>query len=82
MGISDEIEDATIAIDETKISEIKATRRRSDDLEIIVFRQNISQSDLKIINMKMSLKLVYLHLIKKKKLEKDLKGSVCVTVDD
>ena len=32
MGISDEIEDATIAIDETKISEIEATKRRSDDL--------------------------------------------------
>ena len=28
MGISDEIEDATIAIDETKISEIEATKRR------------------------------------------------------
>ena len=28
MGISDEIEDATIAIDETKISEIEVTKRR------------------------------------------------------
>ena len=28
MGISDEIEDPTIAIDETKISEIEATKRR------------------------------------------------------
>ena len=28
MGISDETEDATIAIDETKISEIEATKRR------------------------------------------------------
>ena len=28
MDISDEIEDATIAIDETKISEIEATKRR------------------------------------------------------
>ena len=28
MGISDEIEDATIAIDETKISEIEATKQR------------------------------------------------------
>ena len=28
MGISDEIEDATIAIDETKVSEIEATKRR------------------------------------------------------
>ena len=28
MGISDEIEDAMIAIDETKISEIEATKRR------------------------------------------------------
>ena len=28
MGISEEIEDATIAIDETKISEIEATKRR------------------------------------------------------
>ena len=27
-GISDEIEDATISIDETKISEIEATKRR------------------------------------------------------
>ena len=43
MGNSDEIEDATIAIDETKITEIEATTRRSDDLEIIAFRQNISQ---------------------------------------
>ena len=28
MGISDKIEDATIAIDETKISEIEVTKRR------------------------------------------------------
>ena len=28
MGISDEIEDATIAIDETKISEIEATKQQ------------------------------------------------------
>ena len=28
MGISDEIDDATIAIDETKISEIEVTKRR------------------------------------------------------
>ena len=28
MGISDEIEDAMIAIDETKLSEIEATKRR------------------------------------------------------
>ena len=28
MGISDEIEDATIAIDETKISEIEVTKGR------------------------------------------------------
>ena len=66
-------------------------KRQSDDLEIIAFRQNVSQSDLKKLNMK-----IISHLIpnqtrnveisvldkKKKRLEKDLKRSVCVTVDD
>ena len=56
MGISDETEDATIAVDETKISEIEATKRR---LEIIAFRQNISQSDLKNLNMKMISHLIH-----------------------
>ena len=56
MGISDEIEDATIAIDETKISEIEATKRR---FRIIAFRQNISQSDLKKLNMKMISHLIH-----------------------
>ena len=51
MGISDEIEDATIAIDETKISEIEATKRR--------FRQNISQSDLRKLNMKIISHLIH-----------------------
>ena len=46
MGTSDEIEDATIAINEMKISEIEVTKRR--------FRQNISQSDLRKLNMKIS----------------------------
>ena len=56
MSISDEIKDATIAIDETKISEIEATKRR---LEIIAFRKNISQSDLK---QKLTMKIIS-HLI-------------------
>ena len=38
MGISDEIEDATIAFDETKISEIEATKRRSDEATIYIIR--------------------------------------------
>ena len=55
MGISDEIEDATIAIDETKISGIEATISK----EIIAFRQNISQLDLKKLNMKMISHLIH-----------------------
>ena len=73
MGISDEIEDATIAIDGTKISEIEATKRRFR--YIIAFRQNYKSVRPKKIryenyksfdpqsNLKMW-KLVY--LIKKK----------------
>ena len=57
MGISEEIEDATIAIDETKISEIEATKRRFR--YIIAFRQNISQSDLRKLDMKIISHLVH-----------------------
>ena len=67
-------------------------KRRSDDLEIIACSQNVSQSDLKKLNMK----IIISHLIpnqtwnveisvldnKKERLEKDLKRSVYVTVDD
>ena len=45
MSISDEIKDATIAIDETKISEIEATKRRFRNYCV---QTNISQTDLNI----------------------------------
>ena len=51
MGTSDEIEDATITIDKTKVSEIEATKRR--------FRQYISQSDLRKLNMKIISHLIH-----------------------
>lgn len=84
VGISDEIEDAMMAIDETKISKIEATKRQ---LEIIAFRKNISQSDLK---QKLNMKIILSHLIHNQtwnveinaldKKEKDLKRSVSMTV--
>ena len=52
MGISDEIEDATIAIDETKISEIEATKRRFRNYCVQTKYQSVRPKKIKYQNDK------------------------------